>query len=462
MRKRSEVITALLPHQQRAVARGIDQNLLLAHSVGSGKTLTSLAIADAIGKPAVVFTPASLVENYKKEIKKHLRKGPRIDVLSLPTAAARNVKVPAGSTVIVDEAHALRNPGTQRAKYLKEQLQNAGRVITLTGTPTYNNIANIAPLINLTAGRTELPAQESDFNSRYTARVNVRPTWFQKLQGVRRSQKQVLQREQELGEILRKWIDVYDSTASKPARINEYLDVEMDPEQQAVYDAVSKAMPRHIKALVRNNLPASKSDMKSMNSFLSGVRQVSNTLEGFDTSLRTGSKIRRAADILLEAYRKDPKLRALVYSNYRDSGVGAMAKELDTRGVPYEIFDGSLSRERKKEIVDRYNEGKLPVILGTGSASEGLDLQNTRLIQILEPHFNNSRLEQVVGRGIRYKSHDSLPPEERNVRVQYFRSLLRSGLLGRPTGVDEYLYARAAEKDELSRRVKELMAGKYV
>lgn len=91
MHKSAEIKTTLLPHQQRALQRAMKGNLLLAHSVGAGKTLTSIAIADKLGRPTVVITPASLVENYKKELTKHLRKGTgtRFTVLSLPKDSYR-------------------------------------------------------------------------------------------------------------------------------------------------------------------------------------------------------------------------------------------------------------------------------------------------------------------------------------------------------------------------------------
>ena len=68
MDKRAEVITPLQPHQREALRRALAGNLVLAHSTGSGKILTSIAAADAIGRPTVVLTPASLVENYRSTL----------------------------------------------------------------------------------------------------------------------------------------------------------------------------------------------------------------------------------------------------------------------------------------------------------------------------------------------------------------------------------------------------------
>ena len=42
---------------------------------------------------------------------------------------------------------------------------------------------------------------------------------------------------------------------------------------------------------------------------------------------------------------------------------------------------------------------------------------NVRQIHLFEPWHNRSRLEQVIGRGIRKCSHISLPLEKRNVTI---------------------------------------------
>ena len=74
-------------------------------------------------------------------------------------------------------------------------------------------------------------------------------------------------------------------------------------------------------------------------------------------------------------------------------------------------------------------------------------------MQILEPHWNEEKLKQVEGRGIRYKSHEDLPPEERNVNIQRFLATRpRSGLLEKlklrktGLGVDEYLTQMSENK----------------
>jgi len=63
-------------------------------------------------------------------------------------------------------------------------------------------------------------------------------------------------------------------------------------------------------------------------------------------------------------------------------------------------------------------DGKhLKVILGTQTIMEGVDFKNVNQIHILDPWWNDSRMQQVIARGMRLCSHRDLPPEQRVVNV---------------------------------------------
>ena len=62
--------------------------------------------------------------------------------------------------------------------------------------------------------------------------------------------------------------------------------------------------------------------------------------------------------------------------------------------------------------------GKLvSIFMITQSGAEGITLRNVRQVHILEPYWNNIRLDQVLGRAIRICSHSELPPDQRTVEV---------------------------------------------
>lgn len=61
--------------------------------------------------------------------------------------------------------------------------------------------------------------------------------------------------------------------------------------------------------------------------------------------------------------------------------------------------------------------GKVKAILGSQIASEGLDLKCIRENHLLDGWYHLNRIEQVVGRAVRYCSHVSLPTEHRNCLI---------------------------------------------
>jgi superfamily II DNA or RNA helicase len=470
MLKQATILTALQPHQQRALDRALKNNLILAHSTGSGKTLTSIAIADKLGLPTTVLTPAPLVENFKKELLKHKKGGPHIDVRSLPTAVSQGYSIPEGNTLIVDEAHSLRNSGTQRQKYIQDQARRASRILLLTGTPAYNNLTDWAPLVNIAAGEEIVPSNPRAFEDRYVKEHRIDPGFFARWKGVKAGSVKKLKNIDDLKRRLSKYVDVFDADVEKPKRIDETIKVDLSPEQLKMYEAVRGKVPYSIIYKIHNNLPPSKSEASQLNAFLTGVRQVSNSMADYDTTLseddleRTSPKLKKAVEYLEERYKKDKDFRGFVYSNYLKSGVEPISTMLKRRGVPHNIFTGAIGHKDRKRIVEEYNSGKVPIIVGSGSASEGLDLKGTSVVQLLEPHFNQARLDQVIGRGIRYKSHAHLPPEKRKVLVQHYLGTLpdKRGIIAKllgekpKTGVDEYLEGLSTTKQELIDEAKNI------
>ena len=92
------------------------------------------------------------------------------------------------------------------------------------------------------------------------------------------------------------------------------------------------------------------------------------------------------------------------------------------------------------------------VFLGTTAASEGFSLFGYRETHILEPHFNLSLLEQVIGRVIRFESHKHLPAKERNVTVYYYASTIKN-----QETVDLYKYRLSEQKAVTSGKVMKVL-----
>jgi len=66
------------------------------------------------------------------------------------------------------------------------------------------------------------------------------------------------------------------------------------------------------------------------------------------------------------------------------------------------------------------------VFMITQSGAEGISLFNTRQVHIMEPYWNNVRLQQVIGRAIRLCSHQDLPWDDRVVDIFTYVSVFSS------------------------------------
>lgn len=89
----------------------------------------------------------------------------------------------------------------------------------------------------------------------------------------------------------------------------------------------------------------------------------------------------------------------------------------------YALWTGTENPEQRSKIQTEYNKlenmyGQLCLmLLVTQSGSEGISLRFIRQVHIMEPYWNNVRINQVIGRARRIKSHIYLPPQHRNVKV---------------------------------------------
>jgi len=83
------------------------------------------------------------------------------------------------------------------------------------------------------------------------------------------------------------------------------------------------------------------------------------------------------------------------------------------------------------------NGDDIRVVVASPKVSEGVDFRYVRQIHVLDPWFNMSRIEQVLGRGMRTCSHSLLPFKEQNCTV--YLHICRYPNSKQET-VDEFMY----------------------
>ena len=86
----------------------------------------------------------------------------------------------------------------------------------------------------------------------------------------------------------------------------------------------------------------------------------------------------------------------------------------------------------------------IQLLMITASGAEGIDLQNTKYVHIVEPYWHYVRIEQVIGRARRICSHNRLPIEEQYVKVIQYISTMDT------VSTDQYLETIMNNKKVLS------------
>ena len=97
----------------------------------------------------------------------------------------------------------------------------------------------------------------------------------------------------------------------------------------------------------------------------------------------------------------------------------------DRRNLILNVFNGHFDKlpANMRAVMEPYaarrnNYGEICWVIGiTGAGAEGISLKCCRAVHIMEPYWNNVRLDQVKGRAIRICSHKDLPFAERDVEI---------------------------------------------
>ena len=123
------------------------------------------------------------------------------------------------------------------------------------------------------------------------------------------------------------------------------------------------------------------------------------------------------------------------------------------KSLQYVEYHGSIDRPVRIANRRRFNAKEniygeyIKVFMLTKAGSEGINLFNVRQIHIVEPYWNEVLVEQVIGRGIRQKSHNALPMKDRHVDVFRYTMSRKSQ---KPTA-DEKVYKVASAKANVTK-----------
>ena len=362
------------------------RGVVVFHKVGTGKTLSAIItsrclLANKIIKKIIVITPTSLQENFKKELLKYNENIDMNDYIFYTiqgiTNAIKNKTVESckDCLVMIDEAHNLRTLDSVRYKEIYKYCLKAKKILLLSATPLINSKYDIINLVSLIRGEEQITEDEFD-------KIEKNKTLLKKyLDGI---------------------FNVYLKSNEKHYPNKKIIEIFMVMSDKYLEDY------NKIERGEVNKIPVFKD--KNVAVFYNGVRRASNVLD------KKSPKFEWIKDKILD----NPKSKFVIFSHFLTMGLKPIMKELDDNNIKYSYITGDISMNERKNSVNLYNSNEVKILFISKSGAEGLDLKGTNYIIIIEPSWNENEVEQIIGRGVRYKSHENF----KNKSVTVYRLYL--------------------------------------
>lgn len=475
--------------------------LLVYHKIGSGKTCTAIQIAEnwKEKRKIIVVLPASLIGNFidelmsdcctctyitKKEKEILKQNDPTSDEYKeiIEISKKRIYKVYniysynkfitliekknmtlENSLLIIDE---VQNMVSIKGKYyniLYNKIYNTKniKIVLLSATPIFDKPMEIALTMNLLKIPFQLPIGKEFERMFLTSKVSKKGDITLDVKNLNIFKERI-----------KGYVSFYLGAPeyTYPQKFVKYVKCEMSAFQYNAYKIVSN------NEIQKKNNKKIKSILDLQNDFFIGTRMMSNIVFpnnktdtiGFESL--TDSLILKHLDrysIKMSKIMKKIKTckgKIFIYSTFRGyGGIKSLIKVLTVFGYKdyatngtgknrFAIWSGDESFKYKEEIKSIFNtkeniNGKnIKIILGSPSIKEGVSLNSIRQVHILEPYWNFSRIEQVIGRAVRFCSHKFLPIEERFVKVYIYIATHPD----ENKTVDEHILNMAIKKEKIT------------
>lgn len=309
--------------------------------------------------------------------------------------------------VIIDEAHNLRNMGTRYEAVFKCVAQSK-KLLLLTATPFVNNLHDFTPLINLLYRDENILKKGS--RNKIPLKIASEDKYFKALETI-------------YSHIKGKVTFLNEKTSSDFPQVKIHKkEINMTPDFFEKYE----------KALVADRKFGDAPEV-----FYNGFRRAVN-------SVGAEEYLNQKLDIILELVGEGRQ--TLIFTNWVEAGVNVLEQAFDENDISYLVISGEVIANTRLDIVEKFNKKKVQVLIITLAGSEGLDLKEVRDVIVLDPVWNPAVMEQIIGRAVRFKSHNNLPISERKVDV-YNLILKTPENADIPSG-DEILYAFIYEKQK--------------
>ncbi len=415
----------------------------LADDMGLGKTVQTLALLlhrAALG-PALVIAPTSVCSNWVDEAQR-FAPGLRVSLYGqgsfraaqLQAAQAGDLLVVSyalaqidedafaqveWATLVLDEAQALKNAATKRARSVA-QLQ-AGFRLALTGTPVENRLADLWSVMNLL--NPGLLGSSGQFGERYTGPIE-RDRDLAAQARLRRLVSPFLLRRTK-GQVL----------SDLPPRTEIIHRVEPGPEERAFLEASRRAALERVAEMASATGPGQAAfhvltELTRLRRAACDPRLVAPEL-GI-----VGAKSHEFEQLAMELVAGRHK--ALVFSQFVDF-LKLLGARLDAVGLNYQYLDGSTPAAERGKRVAAFQRGEGDLFLISLKAGGfGLNLTAADYVLIVDPWWNPAAEDQALGRAHRigqlrpvtvYRLVTAGSVEERIIELHRDKRALADGIL---------------------------------
>ncbi|AYD40405.1 ATP-dependent helicase [Clostridium fermenticellae] len=282
--------------------------------------------------------------------------------------------------LILDEAQFIKNPSSQNAlaaKKIKARLKFA-----LSGTPIENSVMELWSIFDFI-----MPGylyDEKTFSVKYYKRFKEEPCVLDELNKL--ISPFILRRRKE------------DVMKELPRKIEKKFMVTLDDEQKKVYKIYADYAMNLIKKKVQDD--EFKSSKIEILSYITKLRQLCLDPSVIIKDYNGGSGKMKALVELLEKSTEQGH-RILVFSQFT-SVLKKIGKAIDACGIPFSYLDGTMSSEKRINIVKKFNEGYSSVFLiSLKAGGTGLNLTSADVVIHFDPWWNPAVEEQATDRAHR-------------------------------------------------------------
>jgi superfamily II DNA or RNA helicase len=447
----------LAEHQVEAVSRAIEAldlygGVVLADEVGLGKSFVAAAVAKRFSGEVELIVPASLVDQWRQTLWQF-----HVDA-SVEThdtlAHSRRVADPAiPRLVIVDEAHAFRNPATQRYDALARRTL-AARVLLVTAMPLCNSLRDLHALLGLIVRDDALlargvPSIDLAFETRNRETLDrIVATLL-----IRRD-RSVLPAALQFGSLERRVIRhavspapidalQFPLTGSVPL-LRRFLWRRLESSEAALIESVNRQL-RFYERVLESGRALTKRDYRRALAHDDDGEAFQQIL--FWDLWAPSSELDATA--VREEMQKLHTLRSFAETN-RSNKRDLLSAALE--GEPTLIFTSSMATARDlasalhcglatardgRGAIDAFQRGAIDTLVTTDFASEGLNLQRAAVVVHYDIPWNPAKLDQRNGRAYRIgQTRDS-------VKAIYFL----------PEGDETKIVATIASKNRVRRQI---------